>query len=116
MSYKGNPGCTCARCRMSGMMGPAVLVTLGLLFLVQNFRHFDGIAIPAVLMIVIGVVKILQYSASTEGHNPAARYAPPSARGPITTPPPAATAGSLPAAPQDQYNQGAQGYEENRNG
>jgi hypothetical protein len=93
-------------------MGPAVLITLGVLFMLQNFSH--GFQWP-VLLIVIGVVKILQYSASTEGHRPAG-YAQPATQGPITTPPPVAPAGSLPAAPQDQYNQGAQGYEENRNG
>lgn len=110
MSYRGNSRCTCPRCRMSGVMGPAVLITLGILFMLQNFSH--GFQWP-ILLIVIGVVKILQYSASTEGHVPAG-YVPPT--GPITTPPPAASAGSLPAPPPDQYNPGAQGYEENRNG
>jgi hypothetical protein len=111
MSYRGAPGCTCARCRMSGMMGPAVLVTLGVLFMIHNFtgREFQW----PILLIVIGVVKILQYSASTEGHRPAG-YVPPA--GPITTPPPAATAGNLPAPQGNQYNSSAQGYEENRNG
>lgn len=109
MSYKGNPRCTCARCRMSGVMGPVVLITLGVLFMLQSYSH--GFQWP-ILLIVIGVVKILQYSASTEGHVTAGYVPPP---GPITPPPPAASAGNLPPAP-DTYNPGAQGYEENRNG
>jgi len=69
--FRSNPRCDCARCRMAGMMGPAVLVTIGLLFLIQNFsdRLDFGNTWP-LLLIVIGIVKVLQYTAPTEGHIP----------------------------------------------
>jgi hypothetical protein len=95
---------------MSGMLGPAVLITLGFLFIIDNLSH-RGFQWP-VLLIVIGVVKILQYSASTEGHVPAGYIRPAS---PIVTPPPAPPAGNLPAASANNA-QGYESREENRNG
>jgi hypothetical protein len=54
--------CRCERCRTRKMMGPAILVTLGIVFLI-GFWH----AWPAILL-VIGVVKLMQSNASAEGH------------------------------------------------
>lgn len=59
--------CNCARCRSRGVMGPAVLITLGVLFLLNQFWHY-GFQWP-VLLIVIGLVKIWQSTTSTEGHD-----------------------------------------------
>jgi len=98
------------------MMAPAVLITLGILFMLETFNH-RGFQWP-VLLIVIGVVKVLQYSASTEGHIPPG-YVPPSyvPQAPVITPPPVPPAGNLPASTTDsQSSSSAQGYEENRNG
>jgi hypothetical protein len=62
------PGCVCERCRTRKLMGPAVLVTLGVLFLLDNASSMDfGKTWPA-LLLVIGVVKLLQSNASTAGH------------------------------------------------
>jgi hypothetical protein len=77
--YKYNPYCSCNRCRTHGYMGPAVLITLGVLFLLSQatsaywleFNH----TWPA-LLIVIGLVLFLQQSASMNGHVPR-EYAPP---------------------------------------
>jgi hypothetical protein len=61
-------GCPCDRCRMRKIMGPAMLVTVGTLFLLQslNVASFDR-TWPAILL-MIGVVKLLQNNASTAGH------------------------------------------------
>jgi hypothetical protein len=56
------PYCVCERCRTGKMMGPAILVTLGIVFLIGFWRAW-----PAILLI-IGVVKLMQSNASTEGH------------------------------------------------
>ena len=39
MKYRYNPACGCARCRAHGFMGPAVLITLGVLFLLDQMVH-----------------------------------------------------------------------------
>ena len=67
-TYRRNKFCPCVRCRMNCMMGPTVLVTLGVLFLMDNYHLTRGSTFIAVLLIVIGGVKLLQSGASTEGH------------------------------------------------
>jgi hypothetical protein len=73
MRYRYNSGCPCARCRAHGYMGPAVLITVGVLFLLDQMGRAHwmdfGFTWPA-LLIVIGLVMLLQHSASMEGHVP----------------------------------------------
>jgi hypothetical protein len=61
--------CRCGRCTVGGLMGPVVLITLGVLFLVgkMNMGYDFGDLWP-VLLIVIGLVKVASAMASTEGH------------------------------------------------
>jgi hypothetical protein len=56
---------------VGGVMGPVVLITLGVLFLLGQlgWGYSFGQLWP-VLLIVIGIVKVLQAVASTEGHVP----------------------------------------------
>jgi len=83
--------CPCERCRVRKVMGPAILVTLGIVFLI-GFWH----AWPAILL-VIGVVKLMQSNATSEGHvNPF----PPAVTGmgmpgvpPVSPPPPPSNSG-----------------------
>jgi len=61
-------GCSCARCRTRRVMGPALLLTIGILFLLENLNVvYFGRTWPVILL-VIGVVKLMQGSASVEGH------------------------------------------------
>ncbi len=61
--------CTCARCRLGGLMGPAILITIGVLFLIQQFSNRISFGeLWPVILIVIGGVKLLEATASTEGH------------------------------------------------
>jgi hypothetical protein len=73
MRYRYNPRCGCARCRAHGFMGPAVLITLGVLFLLDQMVHVYwmefGRTWPA-LLIVIGLVMFLQHNAPAAGHVP----------------------------------------------
>ena len=54
-------------------MGPAVLITIGVLFLLDQMGHMHwmdfGFTWPA-LLIVIGLIKLLEHSASINGHVP----------------------------------------------
>ena len=58
---------------MHGLMGPAILITLGIVFLVG--RH-NGMLIPAAILIVIGVVKLAQANAPIDGHVNPVMYVP----------------------------------------
>ena len=60
--------CQCGRCRSRGIMGPAVLVTLGVLMLLSEFGTIRFHYTWPVLLIVIGLVKVYQTTTSTEGH------------------------------------------------
>jgi len=89
----GHRSCPCDRCRLRKIMGPAIIVTLGTLFLLQslNVAEFDR-TWPAILL-VVGVVKLLQSNASSAGHvglfspapNPAAPPPPPPSSDPGAT-------------------------------
>jgi len=62
--------CSCQRCTIRGMMGPAILITLGLLFLLGELRggaySFDR-TFP-VLLIVIGAISLTAALSPTDGH------------------------------------------------
>ncbi len=60
--------CRCARCRSRRLMGPAVVLTLGLLFLFESLGRVGFGRTWPILLLVIGGVKLFQSSASTEGH------------------------------------------------
>jgi Domain of unknown function (DUF5668) len=60
--------CYCERCRTRKLMGPSILITLGVLFLLDSTSRVSfGRTWPAILL-VIGVVKLMQSNASSEGH------------------------------------------------
>jgi len=73
MRYRYNKYCSCARCRAHGFTAPAVLITLGVLFLLDQMGHAHWMGFdftwPA-LLIVIGLIKLLEHSASIYGHIP----------------------------------------------
>lgn len=102
MKYRYNPSCGCARCRAHGFMGPAILITLGVLFLLDQVTHIYwmefGRTWPA-LLIVIGLVMFLQHNAPAAGHIPReyTAYMPPQpAPQPQVWQPPVASAAIVP--------------------
>jgi cell wall-active antibiotic response 4TMS protein YvqF len=125
MKYRYNPYCPCARCRCHGYMGPAILITIGVIFLLDQSGHAHWMGFsytwPA-LLIVIGLVSLLEHSASLNGHIPRQYGAnrPPNigqpgvpmtpaypVPGTVVTPPPAPAVGSITAgssivAPNDR--------------
>ena len=123
MRYRYNPSCGCPRCRAHGFMGPAVLITLGVLFLLDQVVHVYwmefGRTWPA-LLIVIGLVMFLQHNAPATGHIPREYYmgAPqvqPVApwqqqqqqwQPPVVTPPPAPTPGPITGSDNPEVHNG----------
>jgi cell wall-active antibiotic response 4TMS protein YvqF/B-box zinc finger protein len=62
------PFCVCEHCRTRKLMGPAILITLGVLFLLDNVGRFEFHRTWPAILLVIGVVKLMQSNASSEGH------------------------------------------------
>jgi len=60
--------CTCERCRTRKVMGPAILVTVGVLMLLGSVSRVDFHRTWPALLLVIGVVKLMQSNASSAGH------------------------------------------------
>lgn len=66
--YVRNRACPCPRCRFGSLMGAGILITLGFLFLLDNYGLVDfDVSSPAIL-IVIGLLLFARHNASTEGH------------------------------------------------
>jgi Domain of unknown function (DUF5668)/B-box zinc finger len=104
----GNSGmCRCERCRTRKLMGPAILVTLGVLFLLDNVSRVEFHRTWPAILLVIGVVKLMQSNASAEGHYgplPPGSYpgvvpnppgAPPTVPPPTQTPQPPTSSGEV---------------------
>jgi hypothetical protein len=97
--------CQCDRCRMRRLTGPAVLMTVGILFQLQTLGIVDFDRTWPAILLVIGIIKLLQSNASSEGHTgffPAGRLggtppppAAPSASGSGATSPPASSGGEV---------------------
>lgn len=89
--------CYCEHCRTRRLMGPAILVTVGVLFLLDSASHIGfGRTWPAILL-VIGVVKLMQSNASMVGH---VGPLPPGATG-YPAPPPMPPNPGVPSVPQN---------------
>ena len=92
--------CACRRCTIRGLMGPAVIITVGVLFLLDQMRGGNlsfGNTYP-VILIVIGVISLAAAGSPADGH----------VSGPV---PPAAPGapGSAPNVPQNQFPGQGQG-------
>jgi len=75
--YVRNRNCHCPRCMAYWLMGPAILITIGVLFLLEQLHVAPfGRTFP-ILLIVIGLVKIGQRSAPDMGHVQPTPYYPP---------------------------------------
>ena len=66
--YIRNRNCHCVRCRAHGLMGAAVLITLGVQFLLENYGVIPFDRSFPVLLMVIGGVLLIARTGSTEGH------------------------------------------------
>jgi hypothetical protein len=60
--------CGCANCRVNGLMGPILLITIGMIFLVSEYSRFSFWDFWPVILVVIGIVKLGESMASREGH------------------------------------------------
>lgn len=86
--------CTCRRCTVRGLMGPAIITTIGILFLLSEFRggYLAFHHTFPVILIVIGAILLASSLAPMDGHISS------------DTPPP-----PPPAAPPSSYQGPSQG-------
>jgi hypothetical protein len=77
-------------------MGPVILITLGVLILLSQTGMAEFNRTWPVILIVIGAIKILQSSASTDGHIN---------RDALPGPPQPPASGPAPQGPQDNSGQ-----------
>jgi len=101
--------CQCARCRIRRISGPTIVFTIGVLFLLNNL-HDSSLGFHRtwpVILLVVGALKLLQGSASVEGHisplgpgaNPGGSTIPPAPPVPPAPPGP-------PVPPTSEVNRG----------
>lgn len=94
MSAQTQVRCRCQSCTIRSLMGPAILITLGVLFLLHQVRggHFDFSNTWPVLLLVIGILLLASSIAPRDGHteSPANVIAPPPPPAPPAVPPPQA--------------------------
>lgn len=71
--------CRCPRCTIRGLMGPAVVVTIGVLFLLHEVRGytFDFSNTWPFILIVIGAVQLASSLAPMDGHIDSTPASPP---------------------------------------
>jgi hypothetical protein len=60
--------CNCGQCRARALMGPVMLVTLGVLFLVGEYSRFSFGQLWPIILIAAGAVKVAESLSSSEGH------------------------------------------------
>lgn len=61
--------CNCARCRIRGLTGPAILITIGVIFFIGQYSwDYSFGRLWPVILIVYGVIRLLSDTASMEGH------------------------------------------------
>ncbi|HTA58780.1 MAG TPA: hypothetical protein VK805_11520 [Candidatus Baltobacteraceae bacterium] len=90
--------CHCQSCTIRSLVGPAVVITVGVLWLLHEAhggRLYFGNTFPLIL-IVIGIVHLASSMASREGHVDAAPLSAP--------PPPPAPPASGAGTPQTPYS------------
>jgi len=80
--------CRCQSCTIDSLMGPAIITTVGLLFLLNSLRggYFSfGHTFP-IILIVIGLIKLASALAPKDGHIGDGQPGPPPAVPPANPP------------------------------
>ena len=62
--------CSCPRCTIRSLMGPAIIITVGVLFLLDQMRsgYFSFSNTFPVILIVTGIVSLASALAPMDGH------------------------------------------------
>jgi hypothetical protein len=64
-----NVRCNCRRCTIRSLMGPAIIITIGVLFLLSEMNgDYDFWRISPVILIVVGLISLASALAPMDGH------------------------------------------------
>jgi hypothetical protein len=102
----GCTGCQCARCRSRRIMGPAMMVTIGFLFLLESLHVANFGRTWPVILLVIGGIRLMQGSASLEGHVAQGLSSPGGPIPPVPPVPPVPPSSVPPVPPTSEVNRG----------
>jgi hypothetical protein len=92
--------CNCRRCTIRSLMGPAVIITVGVLFLLEQTRSgFSFGQTWPVILVVIGIISLASAMAPMDGHVTSVPSAP-------AVPPPVASAPPASPTPENYPRQG----------
>jgi len=69
MTDPTRPRCHCARCRMHSLMGPVMIITVGVVFLLSEYTRYGIGHLWPLFLIVWGVFGLAESMVSNEGHN-----------------------------------------------
>ncbi|HTW23516.1 MAG TPA: hypothetical protein VMD78_07950 [Candidatus Baltobacteraceae bacterium] len=68
MTDDRRPNCPCARCRMRSLLGPVMIITIGVIFLLSEYTRFGIGHLWPLFLIVLGVFRLAESMVSDEGH------------------------------------------------
>jgi Domain of unknown function (DUF5668) len=60
--------CPCARCRMHGLLGPVMIITVGVIFLLSEYTPYGIGHLWPLFLIIVGVFRLAETMVSDEGH------------------------------------------------
>ena len=66
--YRRNRTCPCQRCRISSAWGPAMLILIGILFLLDKLDVISFDSSWPLILVVVGGIMLARNNASTAGH------------------------------------------------
>lgn len=68
MADQDRPRCPCARCRMHSLIGPVIIITIGVIFLLSEYTPYGMAHLWPLILIVIGVFRLAESMVSNQGH------------------------------------------------
>jgi hypothetical protein len=90
--------CGCGRCTTRCLMGPTMVLTTGIIFMLDSLNIAGVDRTWPAWILAVGIVKLLQSSASSEGHIGLLPPAPPAVAPPPQPPPQTSDPGAPPAS------------------
>jgi Domain of unknown function (DUF5668) len=68
MTEETRPRCSCARCRMRSLLGPVMIITVGVIFLLSEYTPYGIGHLWPLFLIVVGVFRLAESMVSNSGH------------------------------------------------